>query len=85
VNPCVILLDLKLPGLDGLDVLKAVRRDNTTNPIPVFVITASRFQKNVDEANKLQVTDYLLKPVQFIDFAGVAAKAGLEWGLLSRD
>lgn len=84
-NPCLVLLDLKLPKIDGLSVLKAIRADARTRAIPVFVLTASSAQQDMAEATRLQITDYLVKPVEFVSFASVVAKAGLNWGLFAQE
>jgi two-component system response regulator len=85
INPSLVLLDLNLPKMDGIEVLRAIRADPWTQGLAVFVLTGSMDERNFVEANRLEVTDYLLKPVEFVNFAGVVAKAGMEWGLFEQE
>jgi two-component system, response regulator len=84
-NPHMILLDLKLPKVDGINVLRALKNDDRTKNIPVVVLTASAKEQDVTESYRLGVNSYLVKPVEFLDFAGVVAQAGYYWALLNRD
>jgi CheY-like chemotaxis protein len=82
-EPKVILLDLKLPKVDGLEVLRAIKADPRTRQIPVVMLTSSQEQSDVLESYKLGVNSYIVKPVDFGQFAGVVQKLGLYWLLLN--
>jgi CheY-like chemotaxis protein len=84
VAPKVILLDLKLPKVDGLEVLKRVKSDPLTKLIPVVVLTSSREQNDIVESYRLGVNSYIVKPVDFERFADAVQKAGLYWLLLNQ-
>jgi len=84
-NPCVILLDLALPKVHGIDLLRAIRANPWTSGIPVFVLTSSRNEEDFADARRFEATDLLPKPVEFVDFAGVIAKAKLDWGLFTHE
>jgi two-component system response regulator len=84
-NPHLILLDLKLPKIDGIGVLRALKGDERTRDIPVVVLTVSAQERDVTEAYRLGVNSYLVKPVEFQDFAGVVAQAGYYWALVNRE
>ena len=83
-GPKVILLDLKLPKVDGLEVLRRVKSDPRTSRIPVVVLTSSKEQKDVVESYKLGVNSYLVKPVEVAAFSGVIAQIGLYWAVMNR-
>lgn len=80
----VILLDLKLPKVDGLEVLQAIRADARTRLIPVVVMTSSTQDEDIIRSYKLGVNSYVSKPVQFERFAQVVAEMGLYWLLINR-
>jgi CheY-like chemotaxis protein len=82
--PKVILLDLKLPKIDGLEVLKRVKSDPRTKMIPVVVLTSSREQNDIVESYRLGVNSYIVKPVDFERFAEAVQKAGMYWLLLNQ-
>ena len=82
--PKVILLDLKLPKVDGLEVLKRIKGDPRTKFIPVVVLTSSREQNDIVESYRLGVNSYIVKPVDFEGFADAVQKAGMYWLLLNQ-
>jgi CheY-like chemotaxis protein len=83
-GPKVVLLDLKLPKVDGMEVLKTVKGDLRTRVIPVVVMTSSSEEKDVIESYQLGVNSYLVKPVDFDKFVDVVANLGLYWLLLNQ-
>ena len=80
----VILLDLKLPRIDGLEVLKRLKGDARTRMIPVVVLTSSKEQSDVVESYQLGVNSYIVKPVNFERFADAVHDLGLYWLLLNQ-
>lgn len=82
--PIVILLDLKLPKVDGLDVLKAIKSHPVLNTIPIVVLTSSSEDNDVKAAYKLGANSYIVKPVNFDNFVEVAAHIELYWNVLNR-
>jgi CheY-like chemotaxis protein len=83
-GPKVILLDLKLPKIDGLEVLKRLKADARTKIIPVVVLTSSKEQQDVVESYKLGVNSYIVKPVNFERFAEAIKNLGFYWVLLNQ-
>jgi len=83
-HPKVILLDLKLPKVDGLEVLREIKSDERTNTIPVIVMTSSKEQRDLAESYKLVVNSYVVKPVDFDDFAKAVSELGCYWMLLNQ-
>ncbi len=81
--PRVILLDLKLPKVDGLEILQRVKNDPRTRSIPVVVLTSSKEQNDVIESYHLGVNSYIVKPVNFEQFTEAVQKLGLYWLLLN--
>lgn len=78
-RPRVILLDIKLPKVDGLEVLRAIKADERTRMIPVVVMTSSAEQKDMVESYKLGVNSYVQKPVDFAKFQDVMKQLGFYW------
>jgi two-component system response regulator len=78
-GPKVVMLDLKLPKIDGLGVLKRVKADPRTKMIPVVMLTSSKEQSDVVESYKLGVNSYIVKPVNFERFAEAVRDLGLYW------
>lgn len=83
-KPKVILLDLKLPKIDGLEVLERIKNDERTKDIPVVVLTSSREQKDVIESYQLGVNSYIVKPVSFDQFIESVRNLGMYWLLLNQ-
>ncbi len=83
-NPKVILLDLKLPLIDGIEVLRQIRDDPQTESIPVVMLTTSSEDRDIIETYRLGVNSYIVKPVDFEQFKEVARHLGYYWLLLNR-
>ena len=84
LKPKVILLDLRLPKVDGLEVLRRLKSDEYTRTIPVAVLTSSKEDRDLTECYKLGVNSYISKPVEFEQFAEVVANLGLYWLLINK-
>jgi len=82
-KPRVILLDIKMPKVDGLEVLKQIKGDERTKSIPVVIMTSSREQSDIISSYKLGVNSYVVKPVEFGSFAKAVSDLGLYWVLLN--
>lgn len=82
--PKVVLLDLKLPKVDGLEVLRRLKDDPRTRTIPVVVLTSSKEQRDVVESYQLGVNSYIVKPVNFERFTTAVRDLGLYWLLLNQ-
>ena len=83
-QPRLVLLDLKMPRLGGIDVLRKMKSDESTKTIPVVVLTSSAEAQDVQESYKLGVNSYLVKPVAFADFTNVITQTGLYWAVMNR-
>ena len=83
-GPKVVLLDLKLPKVDGLDVLRRIKADPRTRLIPVVVLTSSREERDIVESYQLGVNSYIVKPVDFEQFTEAVRQLGLYWMLLNQ-
>lgn len=83
-NPKLILLDLKLPKVDGVEVLKRIKADERTRVIPVVMVTSSAEGRDIAECYKLGVNSYVVKPVEFEQFSETVARAGFYWMLVNK-
>ena len=83
-QPHVILLDIKLPFVDGLEVLRRIKQDQRTRTIPVVMLTSSREERDLIESYRLGVNSYIVKPVDFDQFKESARSLGMYWLLLNR-
>jgi len=83
LRPHVVLLDLKLPKVDGLEVLRRIRASDTTRMLPVVVLTSSDEQRDVAASYRTGVNSYIRKPVNFSDFAETTRQLGLYWLVLN--
>jgi CheY-like chemotaxis protein len=84
VQPRVVLLDLKLPKVDGIDVLRALKSDPLTKSIPVVVLTSSAEERDRVESYNLGANSYIVKPVEFDDFARAISDVGFYWMVLNK-
>jgi DNA-binding response OmpR family regulator len=82
-NPAVMLLDLKLPKVDGLEVLKQVRSDEHLKMVPVVVLTSSHEEKDMMRSYKLGVNAYVVKPVDFHEFVNAVKELGVFWAVIN--
>jgi CheY-like chemotaxis protein len=83
-DPSVVLLDLKLPKLDGLEVLRAVKADAALRHVPVVMLTSSREERDLVESYRLGVNAYVVKPVDFRQFVEAVRETGVFWAVLNR-
>ena len=83
-HPKVVLLDLKLPKVDGIEVLRTMKSDPRTKDVPVVMLTSSQEERDVVETYRLGVNSYIVKPVDFSNFVYAVSELGLYWGLLNK-
>ena len=83
-RPKLVLLDIKMPKVDGIEVLRRLKADPLTRMLPVVVMTSSNEERDVVESYRLGVNSYIVKPVQFEAFLETVAKIGLYWVLTNR-
>ena len=82
-NPAVLLLDLKLPKVDGLEVLQQIKSDEKLKMIPVVVLTSSREERDMVASYKLGVNAYVVKPVDFHEFVNAIKELGVFWAVIN--
>ncbi len=84
MRPALVLLDVKLPKIDGLEVLRRIRADPRTQPLPVVVLTTSSEERDIVESYRLGANSYVRKPVVFNEFLEAANVLGLYWLLVNQ-
>lgn len=82
-TPVVVLLDVKLPKLGGLEVLEALRRDSRLKTLPIVMLTSSREERDVVTSYRLGANAYVVKPVDFQEFVEAVKEVGIFWGLVN--
>lgn len=82
-NPAVVLLDLKLPKIDGLQVLEAMRNEPELRQVPVVMLTSSREEQDLARSYRLGVNAYVVKPVDFTEFVSAIRELGLFWAIIN--
>jgi two-component system response regulator len=83
-TPKIILLDLKLPKVDGIEVLRTLKSDAKTRTVPVVMLTSSQEERDIIESYQLGVNSYIVKPVDFDKFLDMVAQVGLYWSLVNK-
>jgi CheY-like chemotaxis protein len=83
-NPAVLLLDLKLPKVDGLEVLEQIKSDERLRMVPVVVLTSSREERDLVASYRLGVNAYVVKPVDFHEFVNAIKELGIFWGIINQ-
>jgi CheY-like chemotaxis protein len=84
ILPAFILLDLKLPKVDGMEVLRQVKSDERTKTIPVIILTSSQLDRDIVESYRLGVNSFVSKPVEFKEFSDAVAEIGLYWAIINQ-
>jgi CheY-like chemotaxis protein len=82
-RPLVVILDLKMPRMDGLEVLRRMKHDPALKSIPVVMLTSSREESDLVESYKIGVNAYVVKPVEFAEFVEAIQRLGVFWGLVN--
>ena len=82
-NPAVLLLDIKMPRMDGIEVLKAIRSNKTLHTLPVVMLTSSREEQDVIKSYELGVNAYVVKPVDFKEFIEAVKQLGVFWAVIN--
>jgi len=82
-NPAVILLDIKMPRMDGIEVLQTIRSDNKLKTLPVVMLTSSREEPDLRKSYELGANAYVVKPVDFKDFIDAVKQIGVFWALIN--
>jgi CheY-like chemotaxis protein len=83
-HPRLIMLDLKMPKVNGIEVLQRIKSNEVTKIIPVVMLTSSAEERDIVESYKLGLNSYLVKPVDFTKFVDVVANAGLYWAVMNK-
>ena len=83
-SPAVVLLDLKLPKVDGLEVLEQIKADDDLKTVPVVMLTSSREEQDLVRSYKLGVNAYVVKPVEFSEFMSALKELGLFWAVINQ-
>jgi two-component system response regulator len=83
-NPKLVLLDLKMPKMDGIEVLRKIREDERTRLVPVVMLTSSAEENDIVRSYKLGVNSYIVKPVEFDKFVEEVSKLGVYWTIMNR-
>jgi two-component system, response regulator len=83
-NPKLVLLDLKMPKMDGIEVLRRIREDERTRLVPVVMLTSSAEENDIVRSYKLGVNSYIVKPVEFDKFVEEVSKLGVYWTIMNR-
>jgi CheY-like chemotaxis protein len=82
-NPAVVFLDLKMPKINGLEVLRTIKNDSNLRPIPVVMLTSSREERDLAESYALGANAYVVKPVEFQQFLAAVKELGIFWGVIN--
>jgi CheY-like chemotaxis protein len=82
-NPAVLLLDIKMPRMDGIEVLRAIRSDNLLKMLPVVMLTSSREERDLIKSYELGVNAYVVKPVDFKEFIEAVKQLGIFWAVIN--
>jgi len=82
-NPAVLLLDIKMPRMDGIEVLQAIRSDPTLKTLPVVMLTSSREEPDLKRSYELGANAYVVKPVDFLDFIEAVKQVGVFWAVIN--